>query len=184
MLTNKIFRLSAILLFIPALLLTSSCGTPPQEQGPEPEPRVAAPKDAADFTLTSLNGESIGLSQFRGKKSVLLVFGATWCPYCVQEVPELKEIYNAYNDGEIKVLYVDVQESRETVASFVEKHSIPYTVLLDADSSVARDYGVRGIPHQVMIAKDGSILYEGPRPYQGLVTLVEELLEREKGGAL
>ncbi len=184
MLTNNMFRLSAILLFIPALLLSPGCGTPSQEQGPVPGPRAAAPKNAAGFTLTSLKGENVSLSQFKDKKSVLMVFGATWCPYCVQEVPELKEIYNTYNDGVIKVLYIDVQESRDTVGSFVEKHSIPYTVLLDTDSSVARNYGVRGIPHQVMVAKDGSMLYEGPRPYKGLVALVEELLEREKGGAL
>jgi len=156
---------------LPAIFLNISCSTASSTEG--------AGKSAPDFTLTSLKGESVTLSQFRGKKSVLLVFGATWCYYCVTEIPELKDVYSAYNDEELKLLYVDIQESQRKMQAFVNKHSIPYTVLLDMAGSVANAYGIRGIPHQLLIDKNGYILYEGPRPYQGIMSMLDDLLKNE-----
>ena len=131
---------------------------------------------APDFSLLSLENEEVTLSQFRGKEAVMLVFGATWCPYCVEEIPELKEIYNNYKDKGLRILYIDIQESREKVESFAKSRSIPYTVLLDASGEVANAYGVRGIPHQAVINKDGTIYYQGPRPYEGLKALISKLM--------
>jgi len=127
---------------------------------------------APDFTLTSLSGQEVSLSQFAGKKNVLLVFGATWCPYCVNEIPELKGIYENYRDKGIEVLYVDIQESQEKVSAFARKNQIPYTVLLDTAGEVAAKYNVYGIPHQVVVTKDGNIAYEGPRPQEGIESLI------------
>jgi peroxiredoxin len=131
---------------------------------------------APDFTLNSLDGEDISLSQYFGKENVFLVFGASWCPYCVKEIPELNEIEARYGGQGLKLLYINVQESREKVASFAQKNSMGYTVLPDTSGAVARLYRVRGIPHQVIIDKKGEILYEGPRPGQGLVYLIKETL--------
>ena len=129
---------------------------------------------APDFSLKTLEGSTVTLSQFSGQKSVLLVFGATWCPYCVKEIPELKEIYNNYKDKGLEVIYVDIQESAEKVGPFAEKHGIPYTVLLDEKGEVAASYNVYGIPHQVLISKDGTKMYEGPRPYNGIEALLKD----------
>lgn len=169
---NKKGRLLIGILTLLFIFSNISC-TPASSQ--EGNTRAAAP----DFTLTSLDGENVSLSQFRGKKNVLLVFGTTWCPYCVKEVPELKEIYKNYRDRNVKLLYIDVQESEQKVSSFVKNYSIPYSVLLDIDGVVARDYSVRGIPHQAIIDKDGVILYEGPRPYNGLMSLLSKLNLKE-----
>ena len=132
---------------------------------------------APDFTLQSPTGEDVTLSQFQGKKNVLLVFGATWCPHCVGEIPELKEIYGKYKDGDLKLLSIDVKESAKKLQSFAQKHAIPYTILLDLTGEVAKSYGVRGIPHQVIIDKEGRIFYEGPRPGGGLMPLLLKLME-------
>ena len=141
---------------------------------------VEAPigKEAPDFTLESLRGEAVTLSSFKEEKGVLIVFGATWCPYCVKEIPELKEIFNKYKDGRIKLLYVDVQESAQKLKGFAEKHDIPYTILLDSTGAVARSYGVRGIPYQVIVNKEGKIFYEGPRPRGGLASMLLELTQK------
>ncbi len=167
----KKVKLFMLFVLLPVVLLNISCTAASSTEG--------VGKTAPDFTLSSLKGESVTLSQFRNKKSLLLVFGATWCRYCVDEIPELKEVYSAYNDEELKLLYVDIQESERKIEAFVNKHSIPYTVLLDTTGSVANTYGVRGIPHQLVIDKNGSILYKGPRPYQGIMSLLDELLKNE-----
>ena len=134
------------------------------------------PKIAPDFTLSTLAENKITLSQFKNEKNVLIAFGATWCPYCVDEIPELKNLHQEYNDKELKILYVDIQESPRAVEAFVKKHSIPYTVLLDVDGKVAASYGVRGIPHLALVDKNGSIFYEGTRPYGGIDSLIKKLI--------
>ena len=91
-----------------------------------------------------------------------------------EEIPELKEIHAEHSD--IKLLYINVQESKEKVASFAQKNSIEYTVLLDTAGIAAGLYNVRGIPHQTLISKEGKILYEGPRPREGLVFLIKKTL--------
>ena len=112
----------------------------------------------SDFSLSALDGEVVTLSQFKGKMPVLLVFGATWCPSCKEEIPELKQIHKQFSDR-IKVLYVDIQESRTKVAAYVKKHEIPYMVLLDTAGDVARDYGVNGIPLNVVVDINGDIVF-------------------------
>lgn len=134
-------------------------------------------KKAPEFTMKDLNGRTVALSDFRGKKSVLLAFGATWCPHCVDEVPELKEVNAAYKEKGLAVLYVDIQESQKKVQSFAEYHKIDYPVLLDETGDVARSYGVYGIPHLVVIDKDGFMDYEGHRPRDGIMALLDRVIE-------
>ena len=121
---------------------------------------AAAPggtEKAPDFSLKDLKGTEVKLSDSRGR-AVLLVFSATWCPYCRREVPELKKLHDRFKDKGLDVIMVDVQESQKKVASFAAKYEIPYRVLLDEEGKVARQYQVRGIPDQVLIGKEGAII--------------------------
>lgn len=121
---------------------------------------AAAPggtEKAPDFSLKDLKGTEVKLSDSRGRV-VLLVFSATWCPHCRREVPELKELHARFKDRGLDVIMVDVQESQKKVASFAAKYEIPYRVLLDEEGKVARQYGVRGIPDEVLIGKEGAII--------------------------
>jgi len=127
---------------------------------------------AADFTLKDLNSKNVTLSSFKEKK-VLLVFGATWCPYCVMEIPELKAFYQKHRDKDVKLINVDIGESRAKVAAFAEKHSIEYTVVLDEDSSVARQYKLYGIPSVYLIDENGMIKYSGEEPREGFEALLK-----------
>jgi len=161
-------RSFAVLLFLPLILLNLNCAV---ASSLEDSLKAAAP----DFTLGGLNGEEVTLSQFKNKKNVLLVFGATWCPSCRKEIPELKRVYEKFNDEDIKLLSIDVQESHKKVSSFVKAHSIPYTVLLDTTGEVTAKYGVRGIPHITIIDKDGSIFYDGHTPPGGLMSFLSKL---------
>lgn len=154
-----------------AVFLTLSCGQV------SPDKNKTAGRQAPDFALSDLEGNNVRLSAFRNDKNVLLVFGATRCPYCVKEIPELKEIYKKYKDDEVKIVYIDIRESAQKVAAFAKDYSIPYTVLIDPDGAVAASYGVLGIPHQAIVDKNGLLYYEGPRPSGGLISLIDKLLK-------
>jgi peroxiredoxin len=127
---------------------------------------------AADWTLKDLDGNDVTLSSFKGKK-VLVSFGATWCPSCVEEVDDLKAFYEKYQDKDVKLISIDLQESANKVSNFVKKHDIKYTVLLDSDRKVASQYNVYGIPTVLLIDENGIINYHGQMPQGGLESLIK-----------
>jgi len=138
---------------------------------------VDAGSKAINFKLQDVKGKNVSLNDFIGKKVILLVFSATWCPACNEEIPELKELHNKYGKKGFKVLDVDIQESQKKVANFVKKKEIPYTVLLDLDGTVARQYKVRGIPTLMIIDKKGVIRERSYPPSSRFIPLFEKLLK-------
>jgi len=113
----------------------------------------------ADFTLPDLDGQPVALNRFLGKKPVLLVFWATWCPECKAAIPEINAMATGPLAGKLQVLALDFRESREKVANAVKARGIRYPVLLDERGQVARAYDVVGIPTYVLIDRDGKVLY-------------------------
>jgi peroxiredoxin len=139
-----------------AVLLAMAIGLLPavrSSQGAGPGGTEKAP----DFSLKDLKGTEVRLSDSRGR-AVLLVFSASWCPYCRREIPELKKLHDRFKDRGLDLIMVDVRESHKKVASFAARYEIPYRVLLDEEGKVARQYGVRGIPDELLIGKDGGIV--------------------------
>lgn len=114
---------------------------------------------APSFKLLTVDGKKLDLESFRKDKTVLLVFGATWCPSCKHEVPFLKGYYDRFKSDGLKVLNVDIQESQKKVSSFVDKNNISYPVVLDEKADVAILYEIRGIPLNILLDKDGVIRY-------------------------
>jgi peroxiredoxin len=112
-----------------------------------------------DFTLPALDGQPVALNQFLGKKPVLLVFWATWCPECKAAIPEINALHAGPLSGKLQILGLDFRESREKVAAAVKSRDIRYPVLLDEKGKVAREYGVVGIPTYVLIGRDGKVVY-------------------------
>ena len=87
----------------------------------EVETGVNIGKKAAPFKLLSIEGKEIALKSFAKDKVTLLVFGTTWCPSCRHEVPILKEYYDELKDDGLKVLGIDVQESKKRSALLSRK---------------------------------------------------------------
>ena len=118
-------------------------------------------KKVPDFTLNDLSGKPHKLSEFRGKK-VVLVFWATWCPDCRAEVPELKAMM-AEADPE-KVVFVSVSFDRnfDTLCKFVEDNSLGGVQLFDPagkkDSKVSSDFHIKWIPSLYLIDEKGKVL--------------------------
>ena len=128
------------------------------------ETGVNVGQKAAPFKLSTVDGKELELGSFAKDKVTLLVFGATWCPSCRHEIPILKEYYNELKDDGLNVLAIDIQESEKKVKSFVEKQQINYPVALDSSAKAAMLYKVVGIPLNVILDKNGVIVYKENRP--------------------
>jgi peroxiredoxin len=113
----------------------------------------------ADFTLPGLDGRQVALGRFLGKKLVLLVFWATWCPECNAAIPEINAMTREPLAGKLQILGLAFRESREKVAIAVKARGIRYPVLLDERGQVARAYGIVGIPTYVLIDRRGNVAY-------------------------
>jgi len=118
--------------------------------------KTAAKEQAPNFTLKDLYGRSVNFNAYQGR-NVLLVFTTTWCPYCKQEIAELKQFHKTYK-GRLDIVAIYVNESTRKVFSFVRDYQIPYTVLIDPEGDVARAYGIIGVPTRVLVGRDGTML--------------------------
>jgi peroxiredoxin len=109
---------------------------------------------APDFELTTLSGQVIHLSQFRGQPVVVSI-GATWCPDCRREAPILQNLHETYPD--LVVLSVDSREDAETVQAFADEFGLTFPIALDHDGEVLQSYGVIAIPTLFFVDSEGVI---------------------------
>lgn len=118
-------------------------------------------KEASDFELKDMKGNTVKLSDYKGKK-VYLKFWATWCGPCRQSMPELNKLVEEKDrDFEILTVMAPGMQGEKTEEEFVEWFaqqdypSVP--VLYNPDGSAFADYQVRSIPTEVFIDSHGKI---------------------------
>ncbi|MCE5265750.1 MAG: TlpA family protein disulfide reductase [Deltaproteobacteria bacterium] len=140
-----------------------------------PAAKAELTEKAPDFVLKDLNGRKFRLSDFRGKQTVLIIFSATWCTFCKEEIPHFKAIHAAYAKQGLEMVNIDIQEPRERVAKFTAKQGLPYRVLLDEDGTVGGIYDIRGVPSMVLVDPKGNILC---RQCQRVEPIIETLLKK------
>jgi thiol-disulfide isomerase/thioredoxin len=108
-----------------------------------------------DWALTSVTGESVKLSQYQGQP-VILVFWATWCPYCKKLLPGIAELNDKYEKKGLKVIAVNIKEDWKPTI-YWKNHSYKFDAVLEGDE-IAEMYGVIGTPGLVFIAPSGEVL--------------------------
>ncbi len=148
---NKVFTVGAV------LLIALSCGAMSKKVNAEQvQPKTAS--IAPDFSLKSPEGKAVKLSNFKGKV-VLVNFWATWCPYCVKEMPDLVKLYSKAGGKDFEIISVDIQENPDSVKAFIAKNGIKHTVAIDPSGDTAQAYRVVGIPTNVLIDKNGNVVF-------------------------
>lgn len=134
-------------------------------------------KPAPDFTLTTLDGKPVKLSDQKGSV-VVLDFWATWCPPCRAEMPGIQAVYDTYKDQGMIVLAVNAQEDQDTIQSFVMETGFTFPILPDPYGQAIRAYGVRSFPATFVIDREGRIdtIHQGQITPDELETMVRPLL--------
>lgn len=130
---------------------------------------------APEFTLNSLDGQEVSLSDFGGQV-VLLNFWATWCYACRAETPDLERAYQAYKDKNVEFLRISVDTDTQLVESFIKEVGVTYTILLDPSHRVASDYAIRAIPTTHIVDEKGMIV--GTQIGQLTESRVKEMLDQ------
>lgn len=124
----------------------------------------------ADLDLRTPAGEAISLIPFIGRKTVVVVFWATWCPVCKEEVAQLKKLNSNPN---LKVIAVNEGESIRKVNNFITDNNIGYQVVMDPKASLAKAFGVPGMPYCVILNKSGIITYRNSGLPTNLTTYLQ-----------
>ena len=124
---------------------------------------------APNFTLPTLGGGSITLSQLRGRP-VYLNFFTSWCPACRAEAPELEKLHQVLGSRAV-IIGVDMtisERSVRDVETFRQQFGITYPIALDQTGAVSTMYLVKNIPLQVFIDRNGVIrsMSTGQMSYQ------------------
>lgn len=115
-----------------------------------------------DFAGEDENGKTVRLKNFiRPGRYTVVDFWASWCPYCIKELPELKELYAKYHDKGLNIVGVAVRDEVKDTDESIQKHQIPWPVIKNAKKVPYDVYGFSGIPHLVLIGPDGKILARG-----------------------
>ena len=113
---------------------------------------------APDFTLQSLDGKKMSLSDLRGK-AVLLNFWATWCGPCKIEMPWFIELQKQYGSQGLQIIGVAMDDSsKEDIAKFASDMGVNYPVLLGKEAVGEAYGGVPALPESFFIGRDGKIV--------------------------
>lgn len=131
-------------------------------------------RTAPDFRLQNLEGQSVALSDFRGKP-VLVNFWATWCPACREEMPYLQQVYDRWTDKGLALLTVDIGEEPRVIKKYFEENGLSMPVLLDIDQGVARRYNITGIPTTLLIDGNGIIRKRQVGAYPNVAAIEKDL---------
>ena len=142
---------------------------------------------APDFTALDLNQKPVTLSQFKGKSVVLLDFWASWCVPCRESIPHLKTIYKRYNPNGFEVISVSEDENKKAWIDAIKHDSTAmwYHILATEkrtdkpsqmfNDNISKNYFVLSIPTQILIDKNGKIIYR----HVGYSKKSEELLDKQ-----
>ena len=139
-------------------------------------------KDAPDFTLTDLDGNTISLSDLEGNV-VFLNFWATWCIPCKKEIPLFNEAFETHKDRGLTIIGISIDRSEKIVKKFLTKTEFVYPVAMGTQKFLNK-YGIaRAVPVTVIIDKKGKLRHKviGELDREKIEKYFQELSNEDKG---
>lgn len=148
------------------------------------ESKVDFETKKTDFTLTNQNGNKVSLSNYRGKKVVIL-YWAVWCPPCKEEIPIINELSKEYNDAIFLTIVSptlgensEYKTYQEEITAYIQKNNIEIPVLIDEGKKCFDIYGIKRYPTTIFIDEYGDIREKvGSKEKSGKLTK-EEIIKK------
>ena len=144
---------------------------------------LAMPARATDYAWADLEGQQHRLSDYRGKW-VLVNYWATWCPPCLEELPEL-ESFHSGSDGRATVLGVNTESiDGDELRAFVDGQALSYPILRSRTDPAASELigPIEGLPTSYLVTPDGEVVARqvGPITAQAIMRFIDGF-EAKKG---
>ena len=125
--------------------------------------------------FTSLGGEQINMANLKGKV-VLIDFWATWCGPCRRVMPDLVETYKEYHGKGFEIIGISLDKDRAQLEKYMQDTGITWQQYYDGlswNNKISKRFGIRGIPHIVLLDKNGVVHFNtdyenNKRPLHGL----------------
>jgi cytochrome c biogenesis protein CcmG, thiol:disulfide interchange protein DsbE len=108
------------------------------------------------FTATTFDGKTVSLADYAGKP-LWLTFGASWCPDCRTESPDVQAAYQKYKAQGLNVLAVFINEPATDIAAYAGRVGLTFPIAVDEQTQIASRYRTMGIPTHFFIGADGRI---------------------------
>lgn len=125
---------------------------------------------AKDFTLDDMKGNKVSLMKVVSESKItILDFWASWCPPCMNEMPNLVNIYDNYSDDGLQIVGVSLDNDKKSWQNAVEAMGMKWVQVSDLkgwESATAQLYQVDAIPHTIILDNEGHILAKDLRGHE------------------
>lgn len=170
-------RAGVALVLLPALALSGCGGDTDGGARPSPLSTLTSGDPLPEASFRVLGGdEEVSTSEFLGTPTIIN-FWATWCAFCVDEMPDLERGHQALGDA-VRFVGIDRQDNREKAIALAEETGVSYLLLESPDGAYYNEVGARGMPTTLFVDEEGIIRYRhtGAVTEEQLLALVEEHL--------
>lgn len=115
-----------------------------------------------DVTGESADGAPISMASYiQPGKYTMIDFWASWCPYCIKELPEMVALRDKWKEKGFEIVGVAVRDKPEDTKTAIEKHGMTWPVVFNTERRAYDIYGFSGIPHHILLGPDGTIISRG-----------------------
>jgi peroxiredoxin len=137
-------------LFLACLVLLAACGG-------EQAARLNLGDPAPAFKTQRLDGGDVDFPAAAAGRPLVIRFWADWCKYCEPEMKAIDAVYRRHKEKGLEVFAINAGQDKPAVAAFIRKLGVTYPILLDEKSSIAKRYGVIGLPTTYFVDAKGVV---------------------------
>lgn len=147
-------------------------------QTPPDPSRTHVGDQAPQFTVKTLDGQTIDIAALKGKL-ILIAFWATWCPACQQEIPRLEgEIWQPFKNSGLVMAAIAREQTEADIRAYLKEHPLTMPFAADTSRAIYAKFATQDIPRCYLIGRDGRIAYQMvgivPAQFEQLKTLIRQ----------